>query len=280
MGRWTMIGAAGLALALAAGAGQAACPSDAEIAVLAGHVLAGTPAPVPQVASAEDALCAQNKLVAALSAHWGKPSGYKAGLTSAPAQAAFGATAPVRGVLFADMMLPDGARLPAAFGALPRFEADMVVVVADAGINDATTPAEVMAHLSALHPFIELPDLVVDTPKALTADAITAINVGARKGVLGAAIPASAALIEPLATMEVVASDATGADLARAPGKAILGHPLNAVLWLRASGVTFAPGDLVSLGSFGPLMVPRPGLTASVTYKGLPGDPRISVGFD
>lgn len=276
----------GMALALAAGMGAmpalAECPDDEAMQALAGSVLAATPAPPPPVASAEDALCAQGKLVEILAKEWGAPAGYKAGLTSEPAQKAFGASAPVRGVLYADMMLEDGATVPADWGALPRFEADMVVVVADAAINEATSPQEVLAHLSAVHPFIELPDLVVDNPKALNADIITAINVGARKGVLGAAVPVeqSEAFLASLGEMQVVVTDNDGQELARAPGAAVLGHPLNAVLWLRDSGVTFREGDMVSVGSFGPLLAPRPGLTATVSYEGLAGGQKVSVTFE
>lgn len=278
---------AGAALAFAAsmvasGVAYAECPADEAVARLAADILAAKPTPPPAVASTEDALCAQGKLVPLLARDWGAPAGYKAGLTSEPAQKAFGASSPVRGVLYADMMLEDGASVPANWGALPRFEADMIVVVADAAINAATTPQEVLASLSAVHPFIELPDLVVDDPKALNADIITAINVGARKGVLGAAIPAdrSEAFLASLAAMQVVVTDGDGQELARAPGAAILGHPLNAVLWLRDSGVEFKAGDLVSLGSFGPLLPPKPGLKATVTYEGLADSPTVSVSFE
>lgn len=277
---------AGIALALAAGMGAAPalaeCPSDEAVQALAASVLAATPAPPPTVASAEDALCAQEKLVGILAKEWGAPAGYKAGLTSEPAQKAFGASAPVRGVLYADMMLEDGATVPANWGALPRFEADMILIVADAAINDATSPQEVLAHLSAVHPFIELPDLVVDDPKTLDADIITAINVGARKGVLGAAIPVeqSEAFLASLGEMQVVVSDDDGQELARAPGAAVLGHPLNAVLWLRESGVEFKAGDMVSVGSFGPLLAPKPGLTATVSYEGLAGGRKVGVTFE
>ncbi len=266
----------------AGGVAHAQCPSDEAVAQLAADILAAKPAPTPDVATTEDALCAQGKLVALLARDWGAPSGYKAGLTSEPAQKAFGASSPVRGVLYAGMMLEDGAAVPAGWGALPRFEADMIVVVADDGINAATSPREVLAHISAVHPFIELPDLVVGDPKALDADRITAINVGARKGVLGAAIPADAteAFLSALAAMQVVVTDGEGQELARAPGAAILGHPLNAVLWLRDSGVSFKAGDLVSLGSFGPLLAPKPGLKATVAYEGLAGNPKVSVSFE
>lgn len=258
----------------------AACPDDDTIRALADDILAGLPTTAPEVATNEDALCAQGKLVEMLAPDWGAPAGYKAGLTSPPAQANFGVSEPVRGVLFADMFLEDGATLPAGFGARPLFEADFIVVVGDAAINQAATPEEVMAALDTLHPFIELPDLVVTNPGELTGPKITAINVGARLGILGAGIPADPGLVDALAQMTVTITDQDGTELASAPGAAILGHPLNAVLWLRDSGVELAPGDLLSLGSFGPLLPPRPGLTATVTWAGLPGDPALSVSFD
>lgn len=266
----------------AAGTASADCPDDATMAALAADILAARPAAAPKVATIEDGLCAQDKLVALLSKEWGAPSGYKAGLTSEPAQKAFGVTEPVRGVLFSDMMLEPGTTVSAAFGALPRFEADLVAVVGDAGINQATTPEEVLAHLTAVHPFIELPDLVVAAPSELSGPVITAINVGARYGVLGEAIAVEQgdAFLEALAGMTVTVTDQSGKELASAPGKAVLDHPLNVVLWLRQAGVTFNAGDLVSVGSFGPLLKPEPGMTATVTYQGLPGDPAISVTFE
>ncbi|MDS9469420.1 hydratase [Paracoccus sp. MBLB3053] len=261
---------------------MAQCPDDATIAMLARSILSATPSPTPAVDSMEDALCAQDKLVHILSREWGAPVGYKAGLTSKPAQDAFNATEPVRGVLYAAMMLPNGASVPSGFAALPRFEADLILVVADAAINDAKTAGDVLAHLSAIHPFIELPDLVVADPRSLTAPSITAINVGARKGVLGDALPVvhDEAFEKKLAEMQVVVTDAQGQELARAPGAAVLGNPLNSLLWLLQSGVRFKAGDLVSVGSFGPLLLPKPGLAVKVTYHGLPGDPEVSVSFD
>ncbi|MTH76853.1 2-keto-4-pentenoate hydratase [Paracoccus aestuariivivens] len=271
-----------LSLLASAGSAIADCPSDQVMADLAKNILTATPVTAPTVATPEDALCAQDKLVQILAQEWGAPSGYKAGLTSKPAQDAFQASGPVRGVLYADMMLESGAKLPAQFAALPRFESDLILVVADPAINEAKTPAEVLAHLSAIHPFIELPDLVVSDPKTLTPLSITAINVGARMGVLGDAIPVQGSDLSPdvLAQMQVSVSDESGQKLANAPGAAVLGNPLNAVLWLRDSGVRFKQGDLVSVGSFGPLLVPKAGQTVTVRYTGLPKDPTISVSFE
>lgn len=266
---------------MAAGPAAAACAGDADVAALAATMLAGTPSIPPAVATIAEGLCTQAKLVALLEPAWGAPVGYKAGLTNPVVQARFGVAEPVRGVLLAGMLREDGTTLPAAAGALPRYEADLVAVVADAGLNQATTAGEVLAHLSALHPFLEVADLVVADPTVLTGPVITAINVGARTGVLGAAIPvrSSPDLLTALAEMTVTMTDQTGRELAASPGSAVLGHPLNAVLWLRKSGITFKAGDLISVGSFGPLLPPKPGLTVTVTYRGLPGDPTVRVNF-
>jgi 2-oxo-hept-3-ene-1,7-dioate hydratase len=264
------------------------CPNDEVIRQLANDIEAGEPVDLAAlgVDTADDGRCAQTKLVAALSQAWGAPVGYKAGLTSAPAQAKFGVDAPLSGRLFENGLLEDGAIVPATWGALPRFEADLLVEVADAGINSAETEAEVLGHLAAIYPFIELPDLVAADPKTLTGPLIKAINVGARLGIVGEPIAIDhassdqATLLEALARMQVRARDQDGVELMTASGSAILGQPLRAVLWLLEDGARFEPGDLISLGSLGPLLPPEPGTTVTVTYNGLPGDPSVGVRFD
>lgn len=267
---------------------RADCPSDETVAQLAAKIQAGEPADLSTlgISTETDGRCTQNKLVAALSRVWGAPVGYKAGLTSAAAQTKFGVDEPVSGQLFESGLLEDGAHLPATWGALPRYEADLLVEVANAGINQAKTEAEVLEHLSAIYPFIELPDLVTADPKTLTGPLIMAINVGARYGVVGAPIMLDqagsdhAALLSALAQMQVEARDQDGTELLTASGSAILGHPLRSVLWLLGEGVRFEPGDLISLGSLGPLLPPKPGMTVTVSYTGLPGDPSLSASFD
>jgi 2-oxo-hept-3-ene-1,7-dioate hydratase len=60
----------------------------------------------------------------------------------------------------------------------------------------------------------------------------------------------------------------------------VLGHPLNAVVWLVENGVTLEPGDYVSVGSIGPLMPTVAGRTVTATDGGLPGDPQVTVRFE
>jgi 2-oxo-hept-3-ene-1,7-dioate hydratase len=226
----------------------------------------------------ETAMCAQGMLVERLTAELGPPVGYKAGLTSPAAQERFGVSSPLHGVLLEGMMLEDGATVPLAFGARPIMEADLILVVGSAEINEARSPAEVVAHISAVHPFIELADLVVAEGEPLDAPVIAAINVGARLGVLGEAIAPDASTTQYLEEM-TVRLEGGGEVVSEAPGAAVLGNPLNAVLFLIEAGVTLEEGDLVSVGTMGAPAPPAPG-TFTAAYDGLPGSPAVSVTFE
>ena len=271
---------------LGAATARAACPDDATVATFASDYLAKRPVTAFGTGlDAADAACARNKLVADLEKTLGPVVGYKAGLTDKAVQERFGTTAPVLGVLLQDMMLGAGTELPASFGIRPVYEADMVLVVADEGINAAGTPEEAIRHIAGVRPFIELADLMLADPKELTAPVLAASNVGARLGVLGelAPIDTSPAGVAALADAEIVLTDGDGTVLSTAPGSAVLGNPLNAVIWvaqqLAAEGRSLKAGDLVSVGSFSPLTPPKPGEILTVTYKGLQGEPSASVTF-
>lgn len=261
------------------------CPSDAAVAGTVAQYLARQPiANPPADMSIPAALCARDKFVRELAGSQGRIVGYKAGLTNVAVQKRFNYPSPVRGTLFEKMILANGAEVPANFGTRPLFEADMLVEVGSSAIHEARTPAEVLANLRSVRPFIELPDLAVQDPGKIGGAAINAINVGARLGVMGAAIPAAPDLLQPLADMIVRVQDAdNGSVLDAGYGTDILDHPLNAVIWLagdlRKSGITLKPGDLLSLGSFSKLMPPKAGLGVKVRYEGLPGNPEVEVRF-
>lgn len=271
---------------LAASPALAACPSSEEIGRFAADWAERKPAKALPVATMEDAACARDKLVESLEPKLGRVVGYKAGLTAKAVQERFGANAPVAGVLLEAMILKDGASVPAAFGARGLWEADMLLVVKDEGINGAKSPEEALKHLSAMRPFIELPDLALDPKEKLDAVQLTAINVAARLGVAGPEVPlqADAQTAKLLAETRIVAVDSSGAKLAENTGAATLGNPLNVVVWLvdelRKSGRSLRAGDLVSVGSFSPLTPPKPGQAVTVRYEGLPGDPQVSVRFE
>jgi 2-keto-4-pentenoate hydratase len=233
----------------------------------------------------QDAECGRRRLVERLESVENRIVGYKAGLTNAELQQRFGVASPVRGILLEKMLLQDGAAVAADFGARPVFEADLIVVVKDAAIHEARTHLEVLKSLSLVVPFIELPDLLVAEGQPVTGSLITMLNVGARLGVVGkgVAVQPTAAFAGALANMHVVTLDETGKELARSPGTAILGHPLNAVIWLaedlRKSRIRLKSGDMLSLGAFSPPLRPKPGLAVTVRYLGLPGEPSVGVRF-
>jgi len=262
----------------------AACLSDAEVAALLAAYEAKTPAVTPEGLNAADGECTRGKLNKLLEARLGKPVGYKAGLTNPAVQKRFGADAPVWGTLYANMLLANGAVVDAAFGARPLFEADMLVRISDEAVNRAKTADDVLRAIDQVIPFIELPDLVVQAPPKLNGAGITAINVGARLGVMGAPVPVqrTAEFGNALRDMVVVVKG-DGNELDRGKGSDILEHPLNAVVWLvqdmAREGKALKKGDLVSLGSFSKLMPPKPGLAVEISYEGLPGNPKVNVSF-
>lgn len=269
------------ALLIANGA-AAACIEDGALQTYLGDFESGTlTKALGADGDVENARCIQDALVGKLTGDHGPVIGYKAGLTSTASQQRFGVDEPVLGTLLEDMMLESGATVPVNFGARPLFEADLLLVVGDAGINEATTPEEVLEHLSGIRPFIELPDLMLAEGEPLTGPTITAMNVGARMGVMGEEIPVDDAMLDALKTMTVTVTAADGEVLAEATGDTVLGQPLNSALWLMEKGITFEPGQLISVGSIGPLLPPAKAKgTATVTYKGLPGDPSVTVNFE
>lgn len=280
--------AAALAVTCVTGA-QAQCLTDAQAADMVANYLAKTPAANPENLSDVDGACTRGKVNALLAQRLGKVIGYKAGLTNPAVQKRFNTDKPVWGKLYAGMVLENGAAVDAAFGARPLYEADMLVRVKSAAINHAKTPMEVLEAVDQIIPFVELPDLLVQAPPKLNGAGVSAINVGARLGVAGAPIAVPAyrgerfAMLKSLADMNVSLTDSTGARLGGGKGSDILEHPLNAVVWLAGAlaqeGLAMQPGDLISLGSFSPLLPPKSGLSVTATYDGLPGATPVRVTF-
>ncbi len=280
-----------LAIAVLAVATQAqsACLTDTQTQDMVAQYTARQPATNPEGLTEEDGRCSRAKFNALLEKARGAPIGYKAGLTNPAVQKRFNYDKPVWGKLYPGMVLADGAVVDAAFGARPLFEADMLVRVSSASINQAKTPMEVLQAIDQVIPFIELPDLMVQAPPKLNGPAINAINVGARLGVAGKpiAVPAMRAdryaMLDGLRDMVVVLSDDAGAELGKGKGSDILEHPLNAVVWLAQAlaqeGLALQPGQLISLGSFSPLLPPKAGLKVRVTYSGLAGAQPVNVQF-
>jgi len=268
---------------------QAEMPPDASVKALAEAWLAKKQATGFNAAmTVADAAQVQAQFLAVVAKDLGGVAGYKAALTNPAVQKRFGYDKPLRGTLFAKMILPGGAKVPAAYGSRPVYEGDLVAVVGDAArLMAAKTPLEALEGIRVFRPFIELPDLVYDAQVKLDGPHLLAINAGARLGVLGEAIrlPATEESVKRLADMQVDVVDQTGARLGGGKGADVLDNPLNAVLWLaeslKAEGKALKEGDLLSLGSFSALLPPKAGSTVTVRYTGLAFLPvEVSVSFE
>jgi 2-keto-4-pentenoate hydratase len=271
------------------GAVHAACLDEGQVEALAKAQVSKVPVATPEPLNDADAACTRTRLHRLMTGRGMKVVGYKAGLTNPAVQKRFGADKPVWGRLYDGMLMSNGSAVDAAFGARPLYEADMLVRVGSDDINRATSPAQVLAAIDQIIPFIELPDMLVDTPPKLNGPTVGALNVFAKLGVTGTPITvpttedARAALLDSLRDMTIVLADSGGAEIARGRGSDILEHPLNAVVWLAkevaAEGLTLKRGEVISLGSFSPLLPPKPGLEVTVTYQGLAGAEPVKVTF-
>lgn len=244
------------------------------------------PLPSPDL-SLEQARCGQKAFLKALIPSAGPVVGYKRELLPISAHASSSDTdrLPVRGSLLEKMVLPNDPVVATQFGAVPRIEADLVAVVRSAALHDAQSPREVLASLSAIHPFIELSDLAYLKSEELDVTSATLVNVNGRFGVLGPAIDIQVTeeMVDQLAGMRVKLLDKDGKVLQSASGSSLAGNPLNAVIWLaedlQKAGIRLRPGDLLSLGAFGEKVIPEPGQQYRAVYEGLPDTPEVSVRF-
>lgn len=266
---------------------RAACPDDSEVAAFVTDFAKRRPSKAfSNDLSTEDAECAKRKLAKQLPVVLGSLIGYKAAFTNPVMQQRFGVDGPRWGYMFDRNMVDIIAVLPADAGTRLQFEADLIVEVKDAGLADAGTPLEALAHLESVIPFIELPDLTLDGQ--FSGSRFVAANVGFRGGVTGKEIPVrkTQAFADAMANMTVVMVDEAdgGKELGRVKGTVLMDHPLNAAIWLakalRKSGITLKKGDLLSLGSFIPPQPAKEGQKIRLQYLGLPDDPVLTVEFN
>jgi 2-keto-4-pentenoate hydratase len=229
----------------------------------------------------------QVEFIQAIKPAFGRVVGYKAGLTNPAVQKAFGVMAPVRGTLLDKMILESGTTLDANFGARPLYEGDLILRVGSVAINGAKTPMEALQYIDAAIPFIELPDLVYAKDVKINGPMLAAVNVAARYGIVGEAIPVQPTQewMERLKNFTCQIYDEKGILLIEGPGSSLLDHPMNVVLWIRDSlksnGILLMKGDLLSLGTITKLTPTAPNTVIKARYVGLDpkGPVEISVIF-
>lgn len=258
--------------------GHAACLDDDRVAELVAGYPTTAVTGIPADLTLDDAYCSQAKYTELLKRSMGAPIGYKVGFTGEALQERFAIDSPATGVLFEPMFIADEGSIGLDFGHRPLIEPDLLVVVKDEGIMDATTELEVAEHLESVHAFMELPALQFAEGEKITGASVTAINIVATKMVQGPPVPVEATLefVDALAEMETIFTDETGEVIQSAPGSNLLGNPLRVVLWLveemKRRKTPLQAGDRLSLGAPGKLFpLKDQGKTYTYTLKGLPG---------
>jgi 2-keto-4-pentenoate hydratase len=247
-------------------------------------------APVRDVLGSTDVALAyrvQNVLTAARKASGARVVGRKVGLTSPVVQHQLGVDQPDFGVLFDDMLVPNGGKADSGRLIAPKAEAEIAFVLsADmdgfaAGLSPDTTISEAdRAAAAAAVDYAVAALEIVDSRVAdwdITITDTVADNASSALYVLGdKRMPLS-----QFAPAEVIMNlEKNGAPASSGNGAACLGDPLNALIWLARTaaslGAPLRAGDVVLSGALGAMVTAEPGteITAELSTLG-----RVSVTF-
>lgn len=167
-----------------------------------------------------DAYAVQDMIIAARIEGSRHRSGWKMGLTSAPAP-----TVPIVGTLLSDMVVTSGVELALGSLVAPMVEAEIVVRIG-ADIDRAVTVAELRAGPHEIGPGIEVIDYR-STDSRGPVDWI-ADNATVAYAVVDGFV--AIADVEPSAIAATLSAD--GTVLASGDGHKVMGDPLHAVAWL------------------------------------------------
>ncbi|WP_443971324.1 2-keto-4-pentenoate hydratase [Sphingobium sp. CR28] len=277
---------AALSFSGVAQAAEADCPANPRVDAAAAAWKAHQQQP-PLSIDLKDAVCFRNALLAKLAPELGPLIGYKVGIWSAAARATYKVDGPLVGMLYRNMMIPEGKPVSLSSIFAPMAEADFLVVIGDAGINRARTREEAYRHIRGYRPFIELADNHYPAPVTPDAGRVAALNVTARSGVMGAevALPQTPAGFAALAALKVdtVISGPSGMREESAVSAKSLGDPVEIVLaardLLRKEGIQLKAGDIISLGTLTPAHPPVAGERFTVRYTVGDRTSEISAAF-
>jgi 2-keto-4-pentenoate hydratase len=196
-------------------------------------------------------------------------AGRKIGLTAEAVQRQLGVDRPDFGVLFADMRVDDGGRLPASRLIQPKAEAEVAIVMArDLAKRDAT-PEDVAAAAKGAVAAIEIVDSRIRDWRITFADTV-ADNGSSAFFVIGREV-------RPLAGLDLrtcgMALEVNGKVASLGAGAACMGHPLNAAAWLARTlaemGEGLKAGDVLLTGALGPMAALSPGDQVDAAIGGL-----------
>jgi 2-keto-4-pentenoate hydratase len=248
---------------------------DADLVEKAAAALLGayaSRAPLPPLTdshpdlSVADAYAIQVAQVAAWTARGAVVKGHKVGLTSAAMQRQLGVDQPDFGVLLDSMFLAEG--VTAEFGRFlqPKAEPEIAFVLGRPLRGPGVTVAEALAAVDFVLPALEIIDSRIADWKITLADTV-ADNASSGAVVLGSRPVRADSLDLSLAGCLLHRNgrlEGTGA------GGAVLGSPVNALVWLAntlgARGVGLEAGHVILPGSVCAAIPFGPGDTVSATF--------------
>ena len=232
-------------------------------------------------ATMDDAYAIQAALVARKVAAGGKIIGWKIGLTSKAMQSALNIDIPDSGVLFEDMLFPDGGTVPPRRFIQPRIEAEIAFLMRAPLDKPDATIDDVFAATAHVAPSFEILDtriLRVDSATGKARGIVDTIADNAANAglVLGPQQKPAAFDLRRVGAIVTRNGEVEETGL----GAGVLNHPALAVAWLSRRlatyGLKIAAGDVVLAGSFIRPIEARPGDVFAADF----GDfGAITIGF-
>jgi 2-keto-4-pentenoate hydratase len=195
--------------------------------------------------------------------------GRKIGLTSLAVQAQLGVDQPDFGMLFADMAIGDGEVVAAGRLIQPKVEAEVALVIGRDLTHERHTYADLIRATEYAVPAIEIVDSRIADWNIKFIDTV-ADNASSGLFVLGGRPVRLSDLDLTACVMEMKRGDEV---VSRGNGRACLGSPLNAAVWLAdvmvRCGRPLLAGDIVLTGALGPMVAVKPGERFDVSIEGL-----------
>ena len=195
--------------------------------------------------------------------------GRKIGLTSLAVQAQLGVDQPDFGMLFADMAVGDGELVTLGRLIQPKVEAEIALIIGRDLTHERHTYADLIRAIDYCVPAIEIVDSRIENWNIRFVDTV-ADNASSGLYVLGGRpirlgeFDITNCMMEMRRGTDIVSSGS---------GRACLGSPLNAALWLAdmmvRCGRPLQAGDIILTGALGPMVVAQPGDRFDVSISGL-----------
>jgi 2-keto-4-pentenoate hydratase len=228
-------------------------------------------------ATATDAYEIQTVLISLFTAEGHRRKGHKVGLTSAAMQRMLGVDQPDFGVLLDMMFHADGGTVPTGRFIAPRVEPEIAFVLGRDLVGPGVTPADAVAAVDFALPALEIIDSRIAEWKISLIDTI-ADNASSGGVVLGS----DAVSVRGLDLRRLGCNMwRNGALVATGAGGAVMGNPLNALVWLAntlgAFGTVLRAGEVVMPGSITAACPVAPGDVVSASFAGLGG---VGVRFE